>query len=133
MWLDSGSSERDSGSGADRRTDDPGAKTATASAPPRGDAPQSPVLASSAVDTSHAGSLSSSCEALFRSTERALDWAWRLLQLTKAGSEAGPLVGAARTCALDFLDRVPPHVRRGVAELLGYSNLWQAVCTPAWG
>ncbi len=129
MWLDSGSSERDSGSGNDRRTDEPGVKPAAASASPRNPEPPSPVLASSSVDTSHAGALSTGCEGLFRSTERALDWAWRLLQLTKGGTDSGPLAATARTCALDFLDRVPPHVRRSVAELLGYSNLWQAVCT----
>lgn len=136
MWLDSGSSERDSGSGPDRRTDDRETGTATADTAPRTEpSPVTPpatvpaVIAAPFVDTSHAGALGAGCESLFRSTENALQWAWRLLQLTKSGPEAGPLVNAARTCALDFLDRVPPHVRRSVAELLGYSNLWQAVCT----
>jgi hypothetical protein len=135
MWLDSGSSGRDSGSGPDRRTDDRGTETATPGEAPRAEPSPTPVtptpavIASPFVDTSHAGALGVGCEALFRSTEQSLQWAWRLLQLTKGGSDAGPLVNAARTCALDFLDRVPPHVRRSVAELLGYSNLWQAVCT----
>lgn len=126
MWLDSGSSDRDSGSGADRRAEDRG----TEPAQPVTEPSSPPAVASSPfVDTSHAGTLGVGCEGLFRSTEQALQWAWRLLQLTKAGTDAGPLVAEARACALDFLDRVPPHVRRSVAELLGYSNLWQAVCT----
>ncbi|QSQ18808.1 hypothetical protein JY651_25975 [Pyxidicoccus parkwayensis] len=128
MWLDSRSSDRDSGSGSDRRTDDRGTETARAPAAEPVPEPAA-VSASPFVDTSHAGALGVGCETLFRSTEQALQWAWRLLQLTKGGPEVGPLVNAARTCALDFLDRVPPHVRRSVAELLGYSNLWQAVCT----
>jgi hypothetical protein len=129
MWRGSGSSEREPGFGTHRRTDDLGAQLASASAPLRTDFSQSPVFASSSVDTSHAGALCTDCEGLFRSTERAAEWAWRLLRLTKGGSGAGALVNVARTCALDFLDRVPPLVRRGVTELLGYSTLWQAVCT----
>lgn len=126
MWLDGGSSERDSGSGSDRRADEAASDTATSGEPsPPGSEPSGPAL----VDASHAGALSASCEGLFRSTERALQWAWRLLQLTTGGSEVGALVGAARTSAIEFLDRIPPHVRRSVVELLGYGNLWEAVCT----
>ncbi|QDE89298.1 hypothetical protein BHS06_10215 [Myxococcus xanthus] len=88
-----------------------------------------PATSSSLMDASHAGTLSAGCEALFRSTETTLQWAWRVLKYAKAGPGAGPLATSARQCALEFLDRVPPHVRRGVAELLGYSSLWQAVCT----
>lgn len=88
-----------------------------------------PATSTSLMDASHAGTLSAGCEALFRSTETTLQWAWRVLKCAKAGPGAGPLATSARQCALEFLDRVPPHVRRGVAELLGYSSLWQAVCT----
>ncbi|MBZ4421928.1 hypothetical protein [Myxococcus sp. RHSTA-1-4] len=133
MLLDSGSSERDSGSGSDRRAEGGDSDTATSGEPsrPEPEASPAPVSApgSSLIDASLAGSLSASCEALFRSTERALQWAWKLLQLTKSGPDAGPLVSAARLSAIDFLDRIPPHVRRSVVELLGYSSLWEAICT----
>lgn len=133
MWLGSGSSERDSGPGTDRRADGPGSDTAApraASRPEPEPEPESPPAPGPALmDASLAGALGTGCEGLFRATERALQWAWRLLQLTKGGPEAGALVNAARTCALEFLDRIPPHVRRGVVELLGYSHLWEAVCT----
>ncbi|MCP3144633.1 hypothetical protein [Pyxidicoccus xibeiensis] len=139
MWLDGGSSGRDSGSGSDRRADDRVAEpvepaessepsTPEPVAAPRTEAPRA-VASGALMDASHAGTLSAGCEALFRSTDTALQWAWRVLQLTKAGADAGTLASAARLRALDFLDRIPPHVRRSVAELLGYSNLWQAVCT----
>ena len=133
MWLGSGSSERDSGSGTERRERSAGSDTATSYESGRAESePSSPVPPAAGpalMDASHAGTLSAGCEGLYRSTEHALQWAWRLLQLTKGGPEAGALVNTARTCALEFLDRIPPHVRRGVVELLGYSNLWEAVCT----
>ncbi|WP_426750535.1 hypothetical protein [Myxococcus sp. Y35] len=88
-----------------------------------------PAPSTTLMDASHAGALSAGCEALFRATETTLQWAWRVLKCAKAGPGAGPLAASARLCALEFLDRVPPHVRRGVAELLGYSSLWQAMCT----
>lgn len=123
MWLDGGSSERERGSGhGGRGTAGRAPATATVSR-----APQAEPLAP--VDGSHAGTLCSGGEALFRATGQSLQWAWRVLRLTRGGSEAGRLAGEARTATLEFLDRVPPHVRRGVVELQGYSNLWQAVCT----
>ncbi|NMO23578.1 hypothetical protein HPC49_53445 [Pyxidicoccus fallax] len=128
MWLGSGSSERGSGSGDGRGSDDAVSRRASSREEPEDDE-RTPSPGPALVDASHAGTLSAGCEGLFRSTERALQWAWRLLQLTKGGPEAGVLVNAARASAIEFLDRIPPHVRRSVAELLGYSSLWEAVCT----
>jgi hypothetical protein len=84
---------------------------------------------SAPVDGSHAGTLCTGGEALFRATEQSLQWAWRVLRLTRGGPEAGRLAAEARAATVEFLDHIPPHVRRGVAELVAYSNLWQAVCT----
>lgn len=123
MWLDDSSSERDGAAGGDARQED---VRRVDDEPPSPDprAPQQSPAASR--EGSHAGALSASCEALFRSTEQALPWAWKLLQV---GKGPGVLPAEARGAALEFLDRIPPHVRRGVSELLAYSNLWQAVCT----
>ncbi|QSQ16889.1 hypothetical protein [Myxococcus landrumensis] len=123
MWLDDSSSERDGAAGGEARHED---SRRVDEEPP---GPAHPVLSQAPApltDGSHAGALSASCEALFRSTEQALPWAWKLLQL---GKGPGVLPAEARGAALEFLDRIPPHVRRGVSELLAYSNLWQAVCT----
>jgi hypothetical protein len=123
MWLEGGSSESDSGSsglgwGADAHA--PGLGT-----PGLAPRPEPSAL----VDAGHAGALRAGGEALFRATEQSLHWAWRVLRLTRGGPEAGPLAAVARPATREFLDRIPPHVRRGVAELLAYSTLWQAVCT----
>ncbi|MFY2562986.1 hypothetical protein ACN469_35660 [Corallococcus terminator] len=122
MWLDDSSSERDEVSGDARRGDER-AVVSEPGEPEREKMSQAP---SALKESSHAGALSASCEALFRCTEQALPWAWKLLQLAKG---AGVLSAEARGAALEFLDRIPPHVRRGVSELLAFSNLWQAVCT----
>ncbi|RJS27234.1 hypothetical protein DRW03_02355 [Corallococcus sp. H22C18031201] len=104
---------------------------------PSPDAPREPTAEAASpalADGSHvAGALAVSVEALFRASERALQWAWRVLQLARANTEP-PAPGArdipaeARASVLEFLDHIPPHVRRGVVELLGFCNLWQAVC-----
>jgi hypothetical protein len=99
---------------------DPGAPT---SAP-------SPTLA----DTSlAAGALGTGLEVLFTASERSLQWAWRVLQLARGVVDSTPrgdvFIREARACAVDFLDHIPPHVRRGVEEVLVYCNLWQAVGT----
>ncbi|WP_147444421.1 MULTISPECIES: hypothetical protein [Corallococcus] len=88
----------------------------------------SPTLA----DTSHAaGALSTGIEVLFTTSERALQWAWLVLQLARGVVDATPRGDAflreARACVVDFLDHIPPHVRRGVEEVLVFGNLWQAV------
>src|SRR5215217_5755168 len=122
MWLDDSSSGRDEVSGEARRGDE----RTVVSEPGEPEREQRPVAPPALKESSHAGALSSSCEALFRCTEQALPWAWKLLQLAKG---PGALSAEARGAALEFLDRIPPHVRRGVSELLAFSNLWQAVCT----
>lgn len=122
MWLDGGSSERDSSSGGERGADARAREPAPAS-------PEARPEPSALGDAGHAGTLCVGGEALFRATEQSLQWAWEVLRRAKGPAEAGSLVGVARMSALEFLDRIPPHVRRGVAELLAYSNLWQAVCT----
>ncbi|RYZ41746.1 MAG: hypothetical protein EOO71_10855 [Myxococcaceae bacterium] len=88
----------------------------------------SPTLA----DTSHAaGALGTGIEVLFTTSERALQWAWLVLQLARGVVDATPRGDAflreARACAVDFLDHIPPHVRRSVEEVLVFGNLWQAV------
>ncbi|MBE4751197.1 hypothetical protein G4177_23765 [Corallococcus sp. ZKHCc1 1396] len=88
----------------------------------------SPTLA----DTSHAaGALGTGIEVLFTTSERALQWAWLVLQLARGVVDANPRKDAflreARACAVDFLDHIPPHVRRSVDEVLVFGNLWQAV------
>ncbi|MCE9666518.1 hypothetical protein LY474_01720 [Myxococcus stipitatus] len=121
MWLDDSAPERDHGSGEDARPEERAVRkevTGTETAPE-----ETPAAAK---EGSHAGALSATCEALFRATEEVLPWAWKLLQLAKG---SGALSGAARGASLEFLDRIPPHVRRGVSELQAFSNLWQAVCT----
>jgi hypothetical protein len=123
MWLDSGSSELDSGFGGagwGGGTLAPGLDTFDRAFRPE---------PSALVDGTHAGTLCVGGGALFRATEQSIHWAWRVLQLTRGYPEAGSLAAVARSAALEFLDRIPPHVRRGVSELLAYSTLWQAVCT----
>ncbi|RKH46630.1 hypothetical protein [Corallococcus sicarius] len=88
----------------------------------------SPTLA----DTSHAaGALGTGLECLFTASERALQWAWRVLQLARGVVDAAPRGDAflreARACVVDFLDHIPPHVRRSVDEVFVFGNLWQAV------
>ncbi len=123
MWLDDSSSEREHSSSEGARREHEGSVQHEPQEPEPLKMAQAPAVPK---EGSHAGALSASCEALFRSTEQALPWAWKLLQLAKG---SGALAVEARGAALEFLDRIPPHVRRGVSELLAYSNLWQAVCT----
>ncbi|MBN8466477.1 hypothetical protein JYJ95_08130 [Corallococcus exiguus] len=83
-------------------------------------------------DTSYAaGALGTGIEVLFTTSERALQWAWRVLQLARGVVEATPrgdaFIREARASVVDFLDHIPPHVRRSVEEVLVFCNLWQAV------
>ncbi|GMU08444.1 hypothetical protein [Corallococcus caeni] len=99
----------------------------------RAEAPGLPPIPSpTTADTSYAaGALGTGLEVLFTTSERALQWAWRVLQLARGVVDPTPkgdaFVREARACVVDFLDHIPPHVRRGVEEVLVFCNLWQAV------
>ncbi|TSC32689.1 hypothetical protein [Corallococcus sp. Z5C101001] len=118
------------GPGAGTESEDAGASPRTPDVHAEAGLP--PIPSPTFADTSHAaGALGTGLEVLFTTSERALQWAWRVLQLARGVVDAGPrgdaFIRESRACVVDFLDHIPPHVRRGVEEVLVFCNLWQAV------
>ncbi|MFB1481906.1 hypothetical protein [Corallococcus sp. RDP092CA] len=121
---------REPGPGTDG--EDAGPRAARPPEARAGDAGPASVPSPTTADTSYAaGALGTGVEVLFTTSERALQWAWRVLQLARGVVENSPKGDAylreARASVVDFLDHIPPHVRRGVDEVLVFCNLWQAV------